>query len=165
VGCLQWSLPLKDQGSVPGRDDSVSKEIVFQQDWYTYEFRDSKQHEQEDPHKLTPGESRSYLPLISTGKRKTGFLQWSFTGYINHILGQAPFQEVVGQHKNKLSCIFVDSPLPNLLYLGFGGILLFGLVCLVLFLLSFLVLFILFFCVSVLLILKREEKKSIKLSR
>lgn len=42
---------------------------------------------------------RSYLQLIPAGKGKTGFLQWSLTGFINHNSGQCPCPGVGGQHK------------------------------------------------------------------
>lgn len=40
-----------------------------------------------------------YLPLTSTGKGKSTFLQWSLPRYINHIAGQTPGPEVVGQYR------------------------------------------------------------------
>lgn len=128
---------IRGDGSLQGNSLSAGLMDIWAQ-------RDNKQHEQEDPHKLKPDGSRSYLQLISTDKGKTGFLQWSSTGYINHILGQASFQEVVGEHKmNWVVFLHFIFSLILLCFLCVGVF-----VCLVgcLVFLILLVLFILIFC-------------------
>lgn len=58
-------------------------------------------------HKICIGSIRTvspgiYLQLVPAGNGQISFLQWSATGYINHMSRQSPCPGTVRQHKNKL---------------------------------------------------------------
>lgn len=37
--------------------------------------------------------------MVAAGRGKNGFLQWSETGYVSHVSGQATCSRIVNQHK------------------------------------------------------------------